>query len=451
MRVAVFGLGYVGSVTAGCLAAEGHRVIGVDPVEAKCAALRAGRAPVAEPGLEAIVTEAVATGALTVTDDVAEAVAAADVCLVCVGTPSRPNGSLDLTYLTRVAEQIGAALSTVDHDVVVAVRSTVLPGTTEKVVGPLLERSSGRTVDDGVSLAFCPEFLRESTAVEDFYAPPFTVLGTRSEKAARALTGLLRQGTTPVHVVDPASAEALKYACNAFHAVKVTFANEVGRFCRAAGVDARQVMDIFCEDDQLNISRRYLRPGFAFGGSCLPKDLRALVYQARHSDQDLPLLASLLPSNETHIRQAVDLVLATGARRVALLGLSFKPGTDDLRESPFVAVAEALLGKGVDLRIFDSTVNPERLVGANREYVDRHLPHLARLLTSDVEVAVDGAECLVLATPDPAVAAKVLLGPAVPLIDLSGGLEADQEDQLRRVVEIPAQQAPAREYHGVAW
>ncbi|MGH8866742.1 MAG: nucleotide sugar dehydrogenase [Actinomycetes bacterium] len=451
MRVAVFGLGYVGSVTAACLAAAGHEVVGVDPVAAKRDALRKGRSPVSEPGLDMIIADAVGRGALRVADDVTEAVQAVDVCVICVGTPSQANGSLDLSYLTRVAEQIGAALGPVDRHVVVAVRSTVLPGTTESVVAPLLERASGKIDGEGFSVAFCPEFLRESTAVEDFYAPPFTVLGTRSDTASSMLTGLLRQGTSPVHVVDPATAEALKYACNAFHAVKVTFANEIGRFCRSVGVDARGVMDIFCEDDQLNVSRRYLRPGFAFGGSCLPKDLRALVHRARHADQDLPLLASLLPSNETHIRQAVDVVLATGTRRVALLGLSFKPGTDDLRESPFVTVAEALLGKGIDLRVYDKAVNPQRLVGANREYMERHLPHLARVLTSDVEEALDGAECVVLATPDPGVATAVLLGPSVPVVDLSGGLDAEQEDELRRVIEIPQQGAPARAYYGVAW
>ena len=397
MTIAVFGLGYVGSVSATCLAAAGHDVIGVEVEPHKLALLHEGQAPVTEPDLDDWLARAIAGGHLRVSDDAQAAVRAAEVSLICVGTPSRRNGSLESQHLERVIEQIGNALAGQAAYHVVAVRSTLLPGVLATILIPLLERASGRRV--GVDLGVCvnPEFLREGSAIADFQKPPFTIIGESDRRAGDTLAGLYAHLNVPVHRVRPDEASMVKYASNAYHALKVAFANEIGAMSHRLGVDGRAVMQIFCQDRDLNISHRYLRPGFGFGGSCLPKDVRALNYVAKDVDLATPLLNSLLSSNAAHIQRVVDWVLDSGKRQVALLGLSFKDGSDDLRESPFVTLAESLIGKGLTLRVADPDVSLGRLVGRNRAYIDDRLPHLAQLMSDDWEGLVRGAEVVIVA------------------------------------------------------
>jgi GDP-mannose 6-dehydrogenase len=437
MKVVVFGLGYVGSVSAACLAAEVVDVVGIDSDAVKVDAINRGTSPIVEHGLDELVAAGRRSGRLRAVTDFISGLDSANVSMVCVGTPSRPNGSLDLTFVERVAEQIGLWLGTIDHHHVVVFRSTMLPGTVETVLTPILEAASGKRAGIDFSVAMCPEFLRESSAVRDFYDPPFTIAGCSDDTGRGVLRQLFGFLERPFLETDIAVAEAMKYACNAFHAVKISFANEVARFCESSGVDGRAVMDLVVQDDRLNISPAYLRPGFAFGGSCLPKDLRAVGHRARSMDLDLPLLFSVLPSNESHIREAVRVVLDTGADRVALLGLSFKSGTDDLRESPQVELAESLLGKGVDLTIFDSNVRPDHLRGANRRFVHERLPHLGRLLVDDPVEAMTRADCVVIATDEQAVHADVLCVSPSHVIDLTGS-------SAEVLGSLPG-------YHGLAW
>jgi GDP-mannose 6-dehydrogenase len=430
MRVAVVGLGYVGAVTAACLAAGGHEVCGVDVDSAKVNEIRAGRSPVAEPGLDQFVARAVADGSLRATTSCAQALDQAEVSLVCVGTPSTACGAADLSYLRRAVDDIAAALRRMrpaparQHSVVV--RSTVPPGTVDGVVARALSDALAETgVKAGA--AMCPEFLREGSGVADFFSPPLVVVGTSDPQVATAVTGLFGFLGQAVHVVDTPTAEALKYACNAFHATKVSFANELARLFRPLGVDSRAVMSLFCQDEVLNISASYLRPGFAFGGSCLPKDLRQLLHLARVNGVDMPLLAGTMATNELVISEVVDRVVACGARTVALLGLSFKMSTDDLRESPNVELAERLAGKGYDVRIYDQVVNPGRLVGANKRYVESKLPHLGRMLAGDPAVALRGADVAITSTCDPAVLEALRSAAPLHLIDLSGQLGSELE------------------------
>jgi GDP-mannose 6-dehydrogenase len=397
MRIAIFGLGYVGSVSAACLSDAGHDVIGVDVDPHKLGLLRQGRSPVTEPDLDTLIGQAVDAGRLRVTDDTVEAVRQSELSLVCVGTPSRRNGSLESTHLERAIEGVGQALAAHADYHVVAIRSTLLPGILESTLVPLLERASGRTVGRDVGLCVNPEFLREGSAIRDFRKPPFTIVGESDVRAGDVLLQAYAHLDRPVRRVKPAEASMVKYACNAFHALKVAFANEVGALSQPLGIDARRVMSIFCEDHDLNISPRYLQPGFGFGGSCLPKDLRALTYVAKELDVATPLLGSVLPSNEAHIRRVVDLVLDSAKRRVALLGLSFKNGSDDLRESPFVTLAEALIGKGLSLGVCDPDVALGQLVGRNRAYIEERLPHLAQLMEADWEALVGKAEVVIVA------------------------------------------------------
>ena len=310
---------------------------------------------------------------------------------------------------------------------VVAIRSTVLPGTIDKIVVPALESASGRQAGRHFAVAACPEFLRESTSIEDFFDPPFTIIGAEHQMAAVQLRKLFGFVGDSVVEMDVRSAEALKYTCNAFHAAKVAFANEIGRFCHRNGADARVVMDAFCLDDRLNLGSYYLRPGFAFGGSCLPKDVRAIVHQSRHHDLDLPLLQSLLPSNNQHLEAAIDRILAMGVKRAALLGLSFKRGTDDLRESPAVELAEVLLGKGVSLQIFDPSVDPGALLGSNLSFVDEKLPHLGQLLRTDAEVAMEDAECAIVTSADCDVQQALISKRPPRILDLTGQLWPEVE------------------------
>jgi GDP-mannose 6-dehydrogenase len=396
MNISVFGLGYVGSVTGAALADDGHTVVGVDVNPDKVACVNAGRSPIVEPGLAELIERTVAEGRLSATTDTAAAIAASDVSLVSVSTPSRKNGSLDLTYLTRVCEQIGDALRGKDRYHVVVVRSTVLPGTTHGTVIPTLERCSGKTYGIGFGVSVNPEFLREGVALHDVRHPPVTVVGHNHAADAAGTIVLYETIDAPLVSTSIRVAEMVKYASNSWHALKICFANEIGNLSRALGVDSHEVMDIFCQDDKLNLSAAYLKPGFAFGGSCLPKDVRALEYRAKELDLDLPLLQAVLPSNRGQIDYALDRIVESGCRRVGLLGLSFKAGTDDLRESPFVILAEALLGKGYELRIFDRNIAIGRLTGANLAYIDAQIPHVARLLCDTADEVVAGSDLLVL-------------------------------------------------------
>lgn len=439
MRIAVFGLGYVGSVTAAGLASLGHTVHGVDVDATKVGLIERGRSPVVEPGLEELIASVVADGNLKATSDPSVALAGAHVTLICVGTPSTAQGGADLTYVTRALDDVGQGLAassppdTGHHTLVV--RSTVPPGTVDTVVQPYAERLSieGLTV----ATAMCPEFLREGSGVRDFFNPSLVVVGTADPRAADTLTELLGFSDEPVRVVEPKTAEALKYACNAFHATKVSFANDIGRVLRPLGVDAREVMALVCEDRVLNIAPTYLQPGFAYGGSCLPKDLRSLIYLARRESLDVPSLVGTAATNELLVREVVDRVVAHGPRSIALLGLSFKSNTDDLRESPNLEVAERLVGKGFDLRIYDPVVNPIQLVGTNRVFVETRLPHVNRLLTTSLHDALWGADLAVVATSDEATREALLAARPACVLDLSGRLGPDVE-------ALPG-------YEGVGW
>ncbi len=425
MRVAVFGLGYVGTVTAAGLASRGHEVVGVDVDPLKVEAIQQGRSPVVEPGIEAAIADGVSSGRLRATSDAAVALDRAEVSLVCVGTPSASNGDTDLTYISRALADLRDAMSVAAppasgfHSVVI--RSTVPPGTGARVVAPVFAPSEV-PAEWSVGTAMCPEFLREGCGVEDFFDPPFVVVGTSDERTRHGLSELFAFLDQEIHQVSVGTAEALKYACNAFHATKVSFANEMARVLRFHGVDSREVMRIFCEDRKLNISPTYLRPGFAFGGSCLPKDLRALQHMARVSSVDVPLLAGTTLTNDLVVRDVVERIIATQDRRVSILGLSFKMDTDDLRESPNVELAERLIGKGFDVRIYDPIINPDRLVGSNRRYVEAKLPHLNRLLARSPEQALADAEIAVVASSEPAVLGALATTPPKLILDLHGRL-----------------------------
>ena len=421
MKVSVFGLGYVGTVSAACLAREGHDVVGVDVNPAKLAMIGEGRTPVVEERIGEIVAEVVAAGRLTVTDDVTAAVHATDLSLVCVGTPSAPNGSLDTSYLERAAREIGDALRSRPAEAgrhVVVFRSTMLPGTCLGVLVPLLEEASGLVAGQDFGVAVNPEFLREGSSVKDFYDPPKTVVGELDPASGDAVLALYADLGAPEFRVEPPVAEMTKYVDNTFHGLKIGFANEIGALARELGVDSHDVMEIFLSDTKLNISPAYLRPGFAFGGSCLPKDLRGLVHAARRHDVRVPILENVLPSNDEHIQRAFEHVAATGKRRVGVFGLAFKGGTDDLRESPLVELCERMLGKGYDLRIHDPAVVESALLGANRAFIEAHLPHLRDLLIDDVGAVIEHAEVLVIGKAGDAVRAALGHDPGVPVIDL---------------------------------
>ena len=401
MRVSVFGLGYVGSVSAAAFAADGHEVVGVDVNAGKVEAINQGRSPIVEPGLEELLRQGVTSGRLRATTSTEEAVNATDLSLVCVGTPSRRNGSLDLTYLVRVCEQIGDVLATKSDYHVVVIRSTVLPGTTHQHVIPALEARSGKKYGEGFGVTVNPEFLREGSALKDFRQPPLTLIGHNHAADAAPAQALYASIEAPLCSTSIRVAEMMKYTSNAWHAVKVVFANEIGNLCKRLGVDSHEVMDIFCQDDKLNLSPYYLKPGFAFGGSCLPKDVRALQYRAKEVDLSMPLIGSVLESNQLQVQQALDLILETGSKRVGLFGFSFKAGTDDLRESPIVILAEALLGKGYHLAIYDRNVSLARLVGANKEYIEQQIPHLSSHLCDSLDDVIAQSDVIVVGNAAP--------------------------------------------------
>ena len=438
MKVSIFGLGYVGSVSAASFAADGHDVVGVDVNPDKVAAVNSGRSPIVEPGLDTLLESGVDARRLRATTSTTEAVAESDLSLICVGTPSRKNGSLDLKYLIRVCEQIGDALKEKATYHIVVVRSTVLPGTTHGHVIPTLEAHSGKKYGEGFGVAVNPEFLREGTALKDFQHPPLTLVGHNHGWDAAPTQALYDRIEAPLYSTSIRVAEMMKYTSNAWHAVKVVFANEIGNLCKRVGIDSHEVMDIFCRDEKLNISSYYLKPGFAFGGSCLPKDVRALQYRAREVDLEMPLINSLLASNQLQIRHALDQIVETGKKRIGILGFSFKAGTDDLRESPMVILGEALLGKGYELCIYDRSVSMAKLMGANKEYIEQQIPHLSRHLCESVDDVIARSDVIVIGNG------------AAEFSDAVTRCRTDQTiiDLVRIPIDFPALQA---HYDGICW
>jgi GDP-mannose 6-dehydrogenase len=400
VRISIFGLGYVGAVSLACLARDGHSLIGVDVDQAKLDLIAAGKTPVVEEGMIDLMRTVVASGRVRVSRDTRDAVTSSDLSLICVGTPSAPNGSQNQSAMLRLAEDMGTVLKdkTVPHFIVL--RSTLVPGTVEDVLRPIIEKHSGKR--DGVDFHICfqPEFLREGTSINDYDKPPFTIVGSNHDAAAAKLRELFGHLPCEFYVTSIRAAETVKYSCNNFHALKITFANETARLCEAMNVDPFEVMDLVCKDRQLNISPAYLKPGFAFGGSCLPKDLRATLYFAKSRDVDLPMHAAILASNRSHVEHAIAKVLATGKRRIGVIGLSFKTGTDDLRESPMVALAEHLIGKGLSLLVYDPGVHLSQLLGANKRFIEEHVPHIGSLIRSDMNAVVAESDVLIVGLAD---------------------------------------------------
>ncbi len=438
MRISIFGLGYVGAVSLACLARDGHEVVGVDIDPTKLDLIRRGQSPIIEEGIQELMRQVVASGRVTVTSDASEAVHKTDLSFICVGTPSSANGSQDLTAVLRLAEQIGKAIGAKGQFHTLVVRSTVQAGTVEEKIAPILEQHSGKRSGQDFGLCFQPEFLREGTSIKDYDNPPFTIIGSNSERSTALVRDLF--GHLPCEFVGTQvrTAEMLKMACNAFHAMKITFANEIGRIAQSVQVDSHEVMKLVCKDTRLNISPAYLRPGFAFGGSCLPKDLRALTYIGKQKDVNTPMLTSLLASNRVHVDHAVDQVLRSGARHVGMLGLSFKTGTDDLRESPLVTVAKRLIGEGINLRVYDPEVNLSRLMGANRRYIEENLPHIGSIMSPTLAHMLEGAQ-------------TVIVGIYTKKLgeELFGALAPDQ--RVVDLVNLPERSALEGRYTGVCW
>ena len=438
LKVSVFGLGYVGAVSCACLPTLGHEVIGIDTNSAKVRMINDGQSPVVEEGINELIDAAVRAGKLRATVDVDVAVSGSDISLISVATPSNPNFTPNLAAVYSVIRSIGTTLRTKEGHHTIVLRSTVPPGTTEDWVLPILEESAGRKVGDRLSLVFNPEFLREGSSVKDFHEPPQTVIGSLDEAGYSLLEELYAGLPGSVVRTSCRVAESVKYLCNVFHAMKIVFANEAGSVLKACGLDGREVMRIFCQDTQLNISAAYLRPGFAFGGSCLPKEVKGFLTLARDKGVPIPAMQGLLDSNAAHIERAYDLIARDGRRKVALFGLAFKPGTDDMRDSPLVTLAERLIGKGFELSIFDASVKLGRLLGKNKEFIDREIPHLDRLLRETPEEALAGAEVVVIGHADrDARAAIIARSPHVRIVDLSGYADI--------------RQAPAAQYEGICW
>jgi GDP-mannose 6-dehydrogenase len=400
MNISIFGLGYVGAVSLACLARDGHRVIGVDIDQAKLDLITAGKTPVVEEGMIELMRDVAASGRVTVTRDTASAIGDSEISLVCVGTPSAQNGSQNQSALLGVAEDLGRALSGKSSPHLIVFRSTVIPGTVDDVLRPLIEKHSGKVEGVDFHVCFQPEFLREGSSIRDYDRPPFTIVGARSPKAGEILRQLFGHLPCAFHDTSIRAAETVKYCCNNFHALKITFANETARLCEAMGVNPFEVMNLVCEDRQLNISPAYLRPGFAFGGSCLPKDLRATMYFAKMHDVEMPVHGSVLASNRAHIEQAINKVLGTGKRRIGMVGLSFKTGTDDLRESPLVLLAEHFIGKGLELLVYDPEVHLSNLLGANRRFIEQHVPHIGSLMRQELAQVIEASDTIVLGSSD---------------------------------------------------
>lgn len=437
MKVSIFGLGYVGAVSAGCLASEQHEVIGVDPNHTKVDLINRGQTPIIENDIGEMIAAAVAANRLRATTDVCKAVTASDLSLICVGTPSQLNGNLDLSHVRKVCEEIGTALRKKSAFHVVVARSTMLPGSMRNVVIPTLEESSGKKA--GVDFGVCnnPEFLREGTAVYDYRNPPKTVIGESDRRAGDVLVQLYTKMKAPMVRTDIEIAEMVKYTDNTWHALKVTFANEIGNICKATGIDGHKVMDIFCQDTKLNLSPYYMKPGFAFGGSCLPKDVRALTYKAKMLDLDLPVLNAILPSNERQSAKGIAMATAHGKKRIGILGFAFKAGTDDLRESPVVELIETLIGRGYDLRLYDRNVSLAALTGANRDYILNHIPHISKLMVQNLAEVLAFAEVIVIGNrADEFKAVPEHLRPGQTVVDL---------------VRITSKTSEAGRYDGICW
>jgi GDP-mannose 6-dehydrogenase len=438
MKISVFGLGYVGSVTAACFADKGHDVIGIEVNPDKLALFRAGKTPVFEPGLAELLAKVHGAGRFSVTADAAEAIRSSDISFICVGTPSKKGGQTDLSHVEHVSREIGEALRGKQGTHTVVVRSTLLPGSIESVVIPQIESASGKREDQDFHVVANPEFMREGSAIRDFYEPPFVVIGERRAGAGDALAELYHSVDAAQVRITIRAAEAIKFTSNAFHALKITFANEIGQFCKAHDIDSHEVMDIICRDTKLNISKTYLQPGLAYGGSCLPKDLRALVGRARENDLELPMLEAIARSNVSQIQRTIDFITEIGHREVAILGLSFKIGTDDLRESPLVIMAETLLGKGFKLAIHDSDVELTRLTGANKRFLEEKLPHINSLLSASLKEVVTRSKTLVVCK-DVAEYRELpqLISPQHHIVDLAAALKNAR--------------ISTAQYHGLYW
>lgn len=437
MKISIFGMGYVGAVSAGCLAKNGHTIIGVDPATHKVAMINEGKSPIIEKDIGEIITEAVKGGLLRATSDVEEGVRSTEISLICVGTPSLLNGNLDLKFVRRVSEDIGTALRDKQAYHLVVIRSTILPGTMRNVIIPTLEEFSGKKAGNDFGICNNPEFLREGTAVYDFFNPPKTVIGEIDQQSGDILSSLYDQLDAPIIRTKLETAEMVKYVDNCWHALKVGFANEVGNVCKQVNTDSHEVMDIFCQDTKLNISSNYLTPGFAFGGSCLPKDLRALTYKARSLDIELPILTAILPSNTHQVEIGLQMILEKGSRKVGFLGFSFKAGTDDLRESPIVELIERLLGKGFDIRIYDRNVNLASLVGANRDYILNLIPHISKLMVDSIEEVLEHSDIVVIGTNEP---------------EFQGILNKVHDDQVViDLVRISNETSKKGHYDGICW
>jgi GDP-mannose 6-dehydrogenase len=437
VKISVFGLGYIGSVSAGCLAALGHEVIGVDPVAAKVDLVNRGKSPVVEKDLDRLIADAVRVGRLRATVDTGDAVKATECSLICVGTPNKPDGSPDLSHVAAVSHQIGSALRHKSARHLVVIRSTVLPGTLKSLVIPLLEKMSDKKAGEGFRVGNNPEFLRLGTAVADFRHPPKIVIGAADDETADEIAAMYTGIDAPLVRTSIEVGEMVKFSDNAWHALKVTFANEIGSLCKMAGIDSHAVMDVFIQDTQLNLSSAYLRPGFAFGGSCLPKDVRALTCWGRALDLDLPVMNAILPSNACQLTRGLDAILASGKRKVSFLGISFKAGTDDMRASPLVELIERMLGKDLDIRVFDRNVNMGNLIGVNRDYLLKALPHISSLLVNTLEEALAHGEVVVVGNADP------------EFLDIAPRLKSDQK--LIDFVRIRSFSDLKERYEGINW
>ena len=437
MKISIFGMGYVGTVSAGCLANDGHEVVGVDPVPTKVELINAGQSPIIEEQIGELIAATVKSGKLRATCDQDRAVRETELSFVCVGTPSQANGNLDLTYIRRVCEEIGKAIKNKSARHTVVIRSTILPGTMRRIVIPVLEEYSGKKA--GVDFGVCnnPEFLREGSAVKDYNAPPKTVFGESDRTSGDLLAALYAKLDAPLIRTDIETAEMVKYVDNSWHALKIGFANEIGNLCKSFSIDAHEVMKIFCQDKKLNISPAYLLPGFAFGGSCLPKDLRALAYQAKTHDLELPIITSILPSNDLQVSRGLQMITANGNKRVGILGFSFKAGTDDLRESPMIEIIERLIGKGYDLRIFDKNVNLASLVGANKDFILNRIPHISRLMVNGIDAVLSHAQTVVIGNKD------------ADFMRVPERLHADQ--RLVDFVRITDRRSENGKYDGICW
>ncbi|HET9527991.1 MAG TPA: UDP-glucose/GDP-mannose dehydrogenase family protein [Pyrinomonadaceae bacterium] len=437
MKLSVFGLGYVGCVSAACFADEGNEVIGVDVNPTKVEIINDGKSPIVEEGISELIAKVVKAGRLSATTDSEHAIRESDLSLVCVGTPSNQNGSLHLRHVEQVCREIGAAMKTKNQRHVVVIRSTMLPGTVQNTVVPALEETSGMKAVQDFGICINPEFLREGSSLKDFYSPPFTLIGADDEETVAAVRSLYVNIKAPVYTTSLKTAEMVKYVCNCFHALKVSFANEIGNICKALEIDSHEVMHVFCQDTKLNLSPYYLKPGFAFGGSCLPKDLRAINYKAKELDVEVPVLSSILPSNRLQIQRAVDMVVATGYKRVGVLGFSFKAGTDDLRESPMVTLIETLIGKGFELAIYDRDVSLARLVGANKEYIEREIPHISKLMRAGVDGVLNDSDVIIIGNQ------------AEEFRSVAERLRKDQ--QLIDLVHLFDGRTSSENYQGICW